>query len=98
MFGIFIRLLLSNHPDSLSSTRFSFLLCVIISNLSIFLVWSYMSILEGHMVDIPESVIILYCLANGIIYTGKLFQKNIEVLGNSGTKQKTHGDRNATTK
>jgi hypothetical protein len=31
-----------------------------------------------RILEIPESVIFLYCLANGITFTGKILQKNIE--------------------
>lgn len=88
MLRLLAKLLLSAHPDSLSSTRFSFLLCVFMSNLSVFGIWGYMSFSMGVMAEIPESVIMLYCLANGITFTGKMVQKHMETI-DTGKEAKT---------
>jgi hypothetical protein len=43
--------------------------------------WAAMSIYKGALQAVPDSVIFLYCLANGITYTGKMVQKGIELKG-----------------
>jgi len=73
-----IASLLKDTGDNLSSTRFAFLLSVIISNFLIFGVWAYLSISSHAMVTFPESVIVIFSLANAITYSGKLYQKNLE--------------------
>jgi hypothetical protein len=70
--------LLKNGSERWSSIRFAFLLSVIFSNIVIFGIWATLSIMSLQMIIIPESVLILYCLANGIATTGKIWQKNIE--------------------
>ena len=73
----FFRDLLDGNK-SLSSTRFSLLVCMLLSNISIFSVWVYLCLSKGSLVDIPESVIVIYSVANGISITGKLVQKKLE--------------------
>jgi ABC-type siderophore export system fused ATPase/permease subunit len=73
-----ITSLLKDKGDNLSSTRFAFLLSVIISNIMIFGVWAYLSITSHLMVPFPESVIVIFSLANAITYSGKLYQKTLE--------------------
>jgi len=70
--------LLKNGSKRWSSLRFAFLLSVVISNLAVFGVWVGLSIASNIMLSIPESVIVLYCAANGISLTGKLVQKPME--------------------
>lgn len=72
------RNLLSSHVSSMSSTRFLFLFVAAISNFIIFGMWILFSFYHGSLQPIPESVLVLYSLANGITMTGKVFQKNIE--------------------
>ena len=61
-----------------SSARFAFLVSVIISNLAIFGIWVGLSIINNVVMPIDASVLTLYGLANGISFTGKLIQKNME--------------------
>lgn len=61
-----------------SSMRFTFLFSCIISNITVFGIWSGLSIYEGKILPVHESIIALYCFANGISVTGKLIQKNFE--------------------
>ena len=70
--------LMSDKVGTLSATRFSFVMCTFVSNLTVFLVWAGLSITQSKLVEIPESIIFLYCLANGITFTGKMVQKHIE--------------------
>ena len=79
--GAFLRSTIDNllSPDekSMSSMRFSFLLSVIISNLTIFGLWFVLSIIKGELLVIPESVFILYGSANGLSISGKIIQKKL---------------------
>lgn len=74
----FIKSLIS-EDHAMSSVRFCLLFCFIISNTVIIVIWGCLSVYHGVLQTIPESVITLYCLANGISLTGKVVQKNIEV-------------------
>lgn len=70
--------LLQEGKDSLSSTRFSFLFSVLVSNISIFGCWLILSCISNTILPIPESVVVLYGLANGLSFSGKVFQRWIE--------------------
>jgi hypothetical protein len=61
-----------------SSTRFAFLLSVVLSNFSIFGVWIYLSLLNGQMLPIDDSILMLYAICNGLLSATKLIQKNME--------------------
>lgn len=69
------------EDDSLwwSSMRFSFIFTMLLSNLCVWLTWLVISICEGKMVDIPQSVLALYGIANGIGFGSKLRQKGKEL-------------------
>jgi hypothetical protein len=82
-----IASILKESPDSLSSTRFAFLLAVIISNFAIFGIWVGLSIYSGAVLEIPESVLILYCLSNGLSFSGKIFAKYLEGKKTDQTEQ-----------
>ena len=76
--GAVFNSLMSDKIGSLSATRISFIMCTFISNMAVFLIWGGLCISQCKMAEIPESVIFLYCLANGITFTGKMVQKHIE--------------------
>lgn len=76
--GAVFNSLMSDKIGSLSATRLSFLMCTFVSNTAVFLVWVFLCVGQSKLVEIPESVIFLYCLANGITFTGKMVQKQIE--------------------
>ena len=59
--------LVSSDPTSISSTRFAFLLSVLLSNFIIFGSWLGLSIYFGKLLEIPESVIILYGIEEAIV-------------------------------
>ena len=61
-----------------SATRFAFLFAVILSNLCIFGLWVVMCILKQDILPIDNSVVVLYAVANGISFGGKVIQKNME--------------------
>lgn len=58
-----------------SSTRFAFIFAVLISNIVIFITLTVLTIKGGAFPDIPEGILWLYALANGIAFTGKVSQK-----------------------
>lgn len=58
-----------------SSTRFAFIFSVLISNIVIFVSVAILIFQNGTIPDIPEGVLFLYALANGIAFTGKVVQK-----------------------
>jgi hypothetical protein len=82
--GTTVDSLLSSNAGSLSTTRLSFLLCTFLSNIVVFLIWGSLCIWNVRILEIPESVIFLYCLANGITFTGKMVQKNMEITNGKG--------------
>lgn len=61
-----------------SALRFAFLFTVILSNVVILSVWTYLCFATKSVLDIPSGVIWIYGLANGISFTGKGAQKTIE--------------------
>ena len=63
-------------PDEAwSSTRFSFIVTVLVSNFIVFGLIAYNTILTGSLPDVPEGLIWIYALANGISFAGKVAQK-----------------------
>jgi len=70
--------LFKNGGVNWSSVRFAFLLAVILSNFSFWGVWVGLCIYKLTIMAIPESVIVIYCLANGIAVGSKLVQKPME--------------------
>lgn len=79
-----MKALLASGPISLSSMRFTLLISVLISNLVIFTAWCWLSIRTNSMYNIPDSVLYLYTLSNGLPLTGKVVQKHIERLSERG--------------
>lgn len=61
-----------------SSTRFIFVFSAMLSNIVIMGGWLGLSIYANQLLPIDSSIIILYCLANGITATTKLIQKGQE--------------------
>jgi len=51
---------------------------VILSNICFWGVWTGLSIHNQEIKSIPESVIIIYCLVNGLSAGYKLWQKKME--------------------
>jgi len=70
--------LFKNGGKNWSSMRFAFMVAVLLSNFCFFGLWVGLSIKNNELMKVPESVIVLYALANGISYSGKLIQKPIE--------------------
>jgi hypothetical protein len=70
--------MLGDGTNRWKTVRFALIFTMILSNLSIFGIWSYLSIVKWQLMDIPEGVLYLYGLANGIIIFGKSFEKRVE--------------------
>jgi len=64
-----------SEPGAWSATRFAFVFAVLISNVIVFFSIAYIAISDGKIPDIPEGVIWIYALANGIAFGGKVIQK-----------------------
>ena len=61
-----------------SAGRFGFLLSVILSNVTVWYAWMFVSIWTRTMVNIPEGVYITYGIANGVAFAGKGIQSLTE--------------------
>ena len=70
--------LFKNGGEHWSSTRFAFVLAVVISNFVVFGTWLGLSIAAGTLLPIDTSIIVLYGLANGISSATKLVQNPME--------------------
>lgn len=80
-----------------SSTRFSFIFSVILSNVVLFSLIGYETVLTGKVPDVPEGAIWIYALANGISFAGKVSQKlgelkNSKNSDSSNTETKTEDE------
>ena len=73
-----ISSLFKNGGEHWSSTRFAFLLAVVLSNFVIFGVWMGLSIVSKTILPVDNSVIILYAICNGLLSATKLIQKPME--------------------
>ena len=70
--------LFKNGGSNWSSIRFAFIIAVILSNFAFWGIFTGLSIYKQEIQKIPESVIVIYCMANGIAVGGKLTQKTME--------------------
>lgn len=70
--------LFKDKGDGWSSNRAAFLYTVFISNILILGVWTGLSIYNKQLIVMPESIIVIYCLANGLVTASKLIQKPME--------------------
>lgn len=61
--------------DAWSSARFTFVFTVLLSNIIIFVALAVLLIKESKFPDVPEGVLWLYGVANGISFAGKVSQK-----------------------
>lgn len=61
-----------------SSTRFVFVFTVLLSNIIIFSALTVLIIKDGKFPDVPEGILWLYAIANGVAFTGKVTQKKSE--------------------
>jgi hypothetical protein len=73
-----ISSLFKNGSPYWSSTRFAFILSVVISNVSIFGLWIFLSIMNNMLLPIDSSIIVIYAICNGLLSAAKLIQKPME--------------------
>jgi hypothetical protein len=83
-FGFFSGLL--SESGALSAQRFNFLATAAISNLVFWGVWATLCFHGSKILEIPDSIIVIYSLANGISMAGKLGQYGMQSKGNGNGK------------
>ena len=82
-------LLKDGQDNNWSSTRFTLLFTVVISNISIFSVWIFVCLWQKQIITIPAEIITIYSLANGITLTGKVVQTRHELKCGQKTDDKS---------
>jgi len=70
--------LFKNGGANWSSIRFAFIVAVMLSNFAFWGIWAGLSIAKHELQPVPDSVVVVYSLANGIAVGGKLAQKPME--------------------
>jgi len=84
--------MLTDGTDNLwSATRFSMLLAVVLSNVLVLGVWTYLSLKQGKILDIPWNVITIYTAANSVTIGGKVLQKKYESANNNNANDGSNG-------
>jgi len=61
-----------------SSNRVAFIYTVLISNVCFWGCWTGLTLSKMQLQEIPDSVIWIYCIANGIVSGAHLVQKTLE--------------------
>jgi len=72
-----------SDATSWSATRFSFVTTVVMSNISVWSMFIYVTLKDGIMPDIAQGTLFLYALANGISFAGKVWQKGKEPINDT---------------
>ena len=85
----------NSSVNAWSSTRFSFIFSVVMSNIIMFGIICYETVLTGKVPDVPEGAIWMYALANGISFAGKVSQKLGELKNSSKTSKEKKDDENS---
>lgn len=75
----FFTMFYEDDSEWWSSIRFGFIFMMLLSNLCVWLTWVAICAITGTMVSIPESVLGLYAIANGIGFGSKVRQKGKEL-------------------
>ncbi len=75
-----------SESGALSAQRLNFLATAAISNLVFWGVWAALCFHDSTVLKIPDSVIVIYSLANGISMAGKLSQYGMQPKGNGNGK------------
>ena len=86
-FGFFSGVL--SESGTLSAQRLNFLATAAISNLVFWGVWAILCFHGCKILEIPDSIIVIYSLANGISMVGKLGQYGMQSKGNGNGKNPT---------
>lgn len=80
MHKLFERLssmLLSDDKANWSSSRFQMVFTVVVSNLCLWFVFVFLCIKQGAMIDVPQGVLAIYGIANGIAAGAYVVQKKL---------------------
>lgn len=83
----FFTMFYEDETEWWSSMRFGFIFMMLISNLCVWLTWVAVCAIKGEILSIPESVIGLYTIANGIGFGSKVRQKGKELDASSITAE-----------
>lgn len=75
----FFTMFYEDDSEWWSSVRFGFIFMMLLSNLCVWWTWVAICAIKGEMVSIPESVLGLYAIANGIGFGSKVRQKGKEL-------------------
>lgn len=75
-------------PGTWSSNRVAFIFTMVISNIIIWGAIATLVIMNSAFPDIPDSIVMVYGLANGIASVSKVWQKKEERLFSQGDKVK----------
>lgn len=98
----FFTMFYEDDSEWWSSMRFGFIFMMLLSNLSVWLTWVTICAIKGDMVSIPESVLGLYAIANGIGFGTKVRQKgkelNAETIIDRIKQENKQGNKNDDTK
>ena len=63
---------------ALSAQRLNFLATAAISNLTFWGIWAWLCLHRDAVLEIPDSIIVIYGIANGISMVGKLGQYGMQ--------------------
>ena len=74
----FLSLLKESESCSLSFMRFASLFTILSSNIVVWYTWIIICTLSKSLVDIPDGVVYVYGIANGVAISGKVAQKFAE--------------------
>jgi len=67
-----------NGSANWSSVRFAFIMTVVLSNICFWGIWVGLSIYQNKILEIPQSVIVIYGISHGLSFGSKLVQKKME--------------------
>ena len=79
--------IVNGGPGSWSSNRVSFIFTMLISNIIVWGAILYLVIVNSEFPNIPDSIVVIYGLANGIASAAKLWQKREERYFSEGKKE-----------
>ena len=80
--------IVNGGPGTWSSNRVAFIFTMVLSNIIMWGAILYLVIVNSAFPDIPNSIVMLYGLANGIASVSKVWQKREERFFSQGNKDK----------
>lgn len=96
----FFTMFYEDDSEWWSSIRFGFIYMMLLSNFCVWLTWVTICVIKGEIVSIPESILGLYAIANGIGFGSKVRQKGKElnfssIVDGFKNKEKTKEEENS---